>query len=158
MLQLSCQSLSSYTTSPWCYSRSHKRAAETFPWQLISELQYENIAHIILVWMDGGAFVHCCYRALYLSMVGFQWRSVEKIILNKHWECLQQPRKETICFLKNWTQIICIMWGSAVLNLLSLRNSTRCMGVRFVPRKVLQSFYDLILPKSTFFPQSFPYK
>lgn len=119
---------------------------------------YQNCSlkmlHIVVVWMDGGAFWKLLWRlSIYLwsDYSEVRRKKNKKNIQNKHGECPQQPEEGTICFLKNQTQIISIMWGSAVQNLLSLRNSTRYMWVLFVPRKVLVILWYNIA-RSTFLP------
>lgn len=104
---------------PWFNSRGYKRAAETFTRRLISERRCEDTGcnpSVNGLW-GGEPLRGCCRRSIYPRLVysGGHWKTHSK----QTPECLQWPPKKTICFLNNWTRIICIMWGSTVLNSLS---------------------------------------
>ncbi len=151
MLQFVCLPFNCIKTSP-CYSCSCSRGstAQTFPWQLINN----RIASTSILYITGW---RCLHKSLLGSVVILQWRSEEKSIYNEnvgslHTNTAVGEREELFLQELHSNNMYYVRQRfHTVLNLLSLRNSTRCMGVRFVRRKELKSFLRFNISKKHFY-------
>lgn len=130
---------------------------DTFPSQLIyNRISSMSTLYIVLLWIDGGAFISCCPGSLFISGY-FTTEVSRKIIQNKQSECLHMntaAAERDHLFpqeLDSNNMYYVRQRFHPVLNLLSLRNSARCMGTGFVSGKELKSFLRFNITQKHFF-------